>query len=57
MSTCYVSGAYDGEFTEQMLEEGQKFQNHYESTKYEAERLVRAAIAEGCRRPSTALES
>jgi nucleoside-diphosphate-sugar epimerase len=47
VSTCYVSGAYDGEFTEEMLEEGQKFQNHYEETKYEAERLVRAAIADG----------
>ncbi len=47
VSTCYVSGAYDGEFTEEMLEEGQEFQNHYEETKYEAERLVRAAIADG----------
>lgn len=47
VSTCYVSGAYDGQFTEDMLEEGQEFQNHYEETKYEAERLVRAAIAEG----------
>ena len=47
VSTCYVSGRYDGEFTEEMLEEGQEFQNHYESTKYEAERLVRAAIADG----------
>lgn len=47
VSTCYVSGRYEGEFTEEMLEEGQEFQNHYESTKYEAERLVRAAIAEG----------
>lgn len=47
VSTCYVSGAYDGKFTEEMLEEGQEFQNHYESTKYEAERLVRAAIADG----------
>lgn len=47
VSTCYVSGAYDGEFTEDMLEQGQEFQNHYEETKYEAERLVRAAIAEG----------
>lgn len=47
VSTCYVSGAYDGEFTEDMLEAGQRFQNHYESTKYEAERLVRAAMAEG----------
>ncbi len=47
VSTCYVSGRYDGEFTEDMLEEGQEFQNHYESTKFEAERLVRAAMAEG----------
>ena len=47
VSTCYVSGRYDGEFTEEMLEEGQEFQNHYEETKYEAERLVRAAIADG----------
>jgi len=47
VSTCYVSGRYDGEFTEDMLEEGQEFQNHYEETKYEAERLVRAAMADG----------
>jgi thioester reductase-like protein len=47
VSTCYVSGRYPGEFTEEMLEEGQEFHNHYERTKYEAERLVRAAIAEG----------
>ena len=47
VSTCYVSGRYDGQFTEEMLEEGQEFQNHYEETKYEAERLVRAAIADG----------
>ncbi len=47
VSTCYVSGKYLGEFTEAMLEEGQPFNNHYESTKYEAEVLVRAAIAEG----------
>lgn len=47
VSTCYVSGAYEGEFTEEMLEEGQKFQNHYEETKYEAEKRVRAAMADG----------
>ena len=47
VSTCYVSGKYDGEFTEEMLEEGQSFNNHYESTKYEAEVLVRAAMADG----------
>lgn len=28
VSTCYVSGRYDGEFAEDMLEEGQEFQNH-----------------------------
>ena len=47
VSTCYVSGRYNGEFTEEMLEEGQEFQNHYEETKYEAERLVRVAMADG----------
>jgi hypothetical protein len=44
VSTCYVSGRYDGEFTEDMLDEGQDFNNHYESTKHAAEVLVRAAI-------------
>ena len=47
VSTCYVSGKFTGEFGEDMLEEGQPFNNHYESTKYEAEVLVRAAMAEG----------
>jgi thioester reductase-like protein len=47
VSTCYVSGRYDGEFTEEMLDEGQEFRNHYESTKYEAEMLVRKAMAGG----------
>lgn len=47
VSTCYVSGRYDGEFPEDGLEQGQPFRNHYESTKYEAEQLVRAAIAGG----------
>jgi len=47
ISTCYVSGAYDGEFTEDALDEGQAFLNHYESTKFEAEMLVRAAMADG----------
>lgn len=47
VSTCYVSGAYDGEFREEMLEEGQRFRNHYEETKFEAERLVREAMAQG----------
>ena len=47
VSTCYVSGRYAGEFTEDALDEGQTFFNHYESTKFEAEMLVRKAMAEG----------
>jgi thioester reductase-like protein len=47
VSTCYVSGHYDGEFTEDALEEGQEFRNHYVATKYEAEVLVRKAMADG----------
>ncbi|MGB7979217.1 MAG: SDR family oxidoreductase [Candidatus Nanopelagicales bacterium] len=47
VSTCYVSGKFTGEFGEDVLEEGQSFNNHYETTKYEAEVLVRAAIAGG----------
>ncbi len=49
VSTCYVSGSFDGVFTEDALEEGQDFRNHYESTKYEAEVLVRKAMADGLR--------
>ena len=40
VSTCYVSGRYEGEFAEDALDEGQEFRNHYESTKYDAELLV-----------------
>lgn len=47
VSTCYVSGRHPGTFREDDLELGQPFQNFYESTKYEAERLVRRAIDEG----------
>ena len=47
VSTCYVSGRYEGEFTEDALDEGQTFLNHYESTKFEAELLVRKAMAAG----------
>ena len=49
VSTCYVSGSYDGVFGEDALDEGQRFRNHYESTKFEAEMLVRRAMAEGLR--------
>jgi nucleoside-diphosphate-sugar epimerase len=47
VSTCYVSGRYRGEFPEDGLDEGQTFLNHYESTKFEAEMLVRKAMADG----------
>jgi thioester reductase-like protein len=47
VSTCYVSGEHVGEFGEDDLDLGQRFRNHYESTKHEAELLVRKAMAEG----------
>ncbi len=47
VSTCYVSGRYDGEFDEDGLDRDQPFRNHYESTKYDAEQLVREAMAAG----------
>jgi thioester reductase-like protein len=47
VSTCYVSGRHEGRFDEDALEEGQVFRNHYEQTKYDAEVLVRAAMADG----------
>ena len=47
VSTCYVSGRYDGEFGEDVLDVGQPFRNHYESTKFDAEQRVRHAMARG----------
>ncbi len=47
VSTCYVSGRYDGVFTEAQLEEGQTFNNVYEESKYLAEVLVRDAMSRG----------
>lgn len=47
VSTCYVSGNYDGEYTENILDGGQMFLNHYESTKFWAEMVVREAIGFG----------
>jgi thioester reductase-like protein len=47
VSTCYVSGRYDGVFTEADLELGQRFNNYYEETKYLAEVLVRDAARAG----------
>jgi dephospho-CoA kinase len=43
-STAMVSGDRKGTFYEDDLEAGQRFHNAYERTKYEAERLVRAAM-------------
>ncbi len=37
VSTCYVSGRYEGEFTESDLSVSQTFNNYYEETKYLAE--------------------
>lgn len=47
VSTCYVSGRYEGRFGEDVLDEGQAFRNHYEETKHEAEALVRSALDAG----------
>ncbi|MEZ5008032.1 MAG: SDR family oxidoreductase [Chitinophagales bacterium] len=47
ISTCYVSGRYDGVFTEDHLEEDQEFNNFYEETKYLAEVLVKKAMLKG----------
>jgi nucleoside-diphosphate-sugar epimerase len=41
VSTCYVSGRYEGRWGEDDLEAGQTFNNFYESTKYLAEVEVR----------------
>jgi dephospho-CoA kinase len=43
-STAMVSGDRKGRVYEEDLEAGQKFHNAYERTKYEAEKLVRAAM-------------
>lgn len=51
VSTCYVSGCYAGEFSENDLEKGQTFNNFYEETKYLAELEVQKYMASGL--PST----
>ncbi|MBS2968530.1 SDR family oxidoreductase [Metabacillus sp. KIGAM252] len=43
-STAYVSGKRTGEVFEGDLEDGHSFKNHYESTKYMAEKLVRTRM-------------
>lgn len=46
VSTCYVAGSRSGRVLEGELAEGQAFKNHYESTKFGAEVLVRAHMDE-----------
>ncbi len=46
ISTCYVAGARSGRVMEADLACGQPFKNHYESTKFGAEVLVRASMDE-----------
>lgn len=47
VSTCYVAGRYPGEFSEDMLEQSQTFNNAYEETKYLAEVEVQRAMRAG----------
>lgn len=43
VSTAYVSGDFEGNFSEQDFDRGQKFKNFYEETKYLAEKIIRDA--------------
>ena len=45
VSTCYVAGKRKGLVKESELDEGQEFKNHYESTKFAAEVLVRESMS------------
>jgi thioester reductase-like protein len=47
VSTCYVSGRYDGVFGETDLDVGQTFNNFYEETKHLAEVEVQEAMRDG----------
>jgi thioester reductase-like protein len=47
VSTCYVSGRYDGIFRETDLVKNQKFNNYYEETKYLAELEVQERMSQG----------
>jgi thioester reductase-like protein len=47
VSTCYVSGRFPGVFLEEDLESGRDHNNHYESTKQQAEMEVRKRMAGG----------
>lgn len=46
ISTAYVAGKRSGRIMEDDLAEGQAFKNHYESTKFAAEVIVRATMDE-----------
>ena len=47
VSTCYVSGRFDGLFRESDLAKGQAFNNFYEETKYLAEVEVQRRMQDG----------
>jgi thioester reductase-like protein len=47
VSTCYVSGRHEGRFGPEDLLVGQRFNNHYEATKFQAEVAVRRAMDRG----------
>ncbi|GIF23856.1 thioester reductase-like protein [Actinoplanes tereljensis] len=46
VSTAYVCGEQDGRILETSLDAGQRFGNHYEESKFQAELLVRKAATE-----------
>jgi NAD(P)-dependent dehydrogenase (short-subunit alcohol dehydrogenase family) len=43
-SSIAVAGSYDGHFTEDMFDEGQKLPSPYHKTKFESEKLVRERV-------------
>ncbi len=47
VSTCYVSGRHPGRFCETDLDLKQEFNNFYEQTKFEAEKLVQNEMKQG----------
>jgi thioester reductase-like protein len=47
VSTCYVSGRHPGIYSEDQLDTGQTFNNHYEETKFLAEVEVRERMRAG----------
>lgn len=47
VSTCYVSGRYEGWFNENDLDKKQEFNNYYEETKFLAEVNVQDAMKKG----------